>query len=167
MSEKFIGNAIEKFSDTVLRAAHSIVLNRTMAEDIYSDVYFELCKTINCSNYKFANDTHLKAWLIRVAINKAKNLKYSAVSRYSVELHENIAATTNTNTAEGIAQKLDVENALSQLNEKERAIVYLHYYEGYSFKDIAVMLLEPDSTIRSLVKRARDKLKGMLDDSRG
>ena len=53
-------------------------------------------------------------------------------------------------------QMLDL---LKQLPMDERNILYLHYYEGYTIKEIGIMLNKNPNTISSKLQRARKKLK--------
>jgi len=154
LDEAFIKESIDKFGNIILKAAFSITGNLSDAEDVFSDVFFCLWQKQKI----FDSDQHQKAWLIRVAINKAKNIKKQAFNRYRAELDEDI-----------IFIKEDDENrwirdALNQLRPKDRVIVYLHYYQGYGYKEIGKMLKIGESGVKSRVMRAREKLKGMLRD---
>ena len=149
--EEFIKDCMNRFGNIVLRCAFSIVGNRADAEDVFSDVFFILWK----KNKVFDNQEHLKAWLIRVAINRAKNVKKAAFNRHRVQLHEGIAAKE---------QDVFIKLALEELPPKDRALVYLHYYEGHSFKDISRMLNVKESSIRSRAMRARERLRDMLEE---
>ncbi|MCL2847982.1 MAG: sigma-70 family RNA polymerase sigma factor [Firmicutes bacterium] len=154
MHEKFFNDTIAKYGDTVLRVATSITGNLTEAEDIFSDVFFVLWQ----SKKDFESEEYLKAWLIRVAINKAKNQKRLASNRYNVELNEAIAASKDKEVIS------DIDEAMSRLEDVEKAILYLHYFEGYSFVEIAKMMDLPDATVRSKAKRAREAMKEFLSE---
>jgi len=154
LHEKFFNDTIAKYGDTVLRVATSITGNLTEAEDIFSDVFFVLWQ----SKKDFESEEYLKAWLIRVAINKAKNQKRLASNRYNVELNEAIAASKDKEVIS------DIDEAMSRLEDVEKAILYLHYFEGYSFVEIAKMMDLPDATVRSKAKRAREAMKEFLSE---
>ncbi|HHX52176.1 MAG TPA: sigma-70 family RNA polymerase sigma factor, partial [Erysipelothrix sp.] len=47
---------------------------------------------------------------------------------------------------------------------KYRQVIYLHYYEGYSIKEISNLLNKNESTIKTQLSRARERLKGVLND---
>ena len=154
-TEVFLKTAIDNHGDMVLRVANAIVNNRHDAEEVFSDVFFALFK--NKDNFKFSTE-FLKPWLIRVSINKAKNLINSAFNRHRVQLTDNIESAATVD----IDNKLDLEAALAKLDPDSRAIVYLHYFESYIYKDIASMLDLKEGTVRSLASRAKKVLKGML-----
>ena len=50
------------------------------------------------------------------------------------------------------------------LPDKYRIAVYMYYYEEYSTAEIAKITGKNDVTIRSLLRRARAKLKEMLKE---
>ena len=63
--------AFRTFGDTVLRAAYACCGSFAEAEDITQDVFLLL----HSKPMYFSDDGHLKAWLLRVTVNKCKNLK--------------------------------------------------------------------------------------------
>ncbi len=63
-------------------------------------------------------------------------------------------------------ESLDLLEIVMSLSFKERTVIYLYYYEGYSSEDIAKILKITASAVRSRMQRARKhlqiKLKGEL-----
>ena len=59
-------------------------------------------------------------------------------------------------------EESDILQIISQLPEKYRSAIHLYYYEEYSVKEIAEILEKKETTIRSLLKRGREKLARML-----
>ena len=51
------------------------------------------------------------------------------------------------------------------LPQKYRETVYLHYYEGYSTEEMAKILSRNPSTVRSDLRRGREKLKSVLKEA--
>ena len=139
-----------KYGDTVLRVAASVTGNRADAEDIFSDVFFALYK-----QYGIRSDAHLKAWLVRVTVNMAKNVGKAARRRKEEALGDNFAAPETESASE-------VHDALQKLKPKSRAVVYLHYYEGYIFREIADMLGIREGSVKSIANRARNEMREML-----
>ena len=154
MNELLITDAMKKHGNSVLRTAASITGNLQDAEDVFSDVFFTLWK---CEK-TFVSDGHMKLWLIRVTVNKAINNKKQAYNRYRASLCENLPAQ------EKEALSHDVPKALMTLTQSERVILYLHYYEGYKYIEIAKMLRTKESSVRSKALRARNQLKDFLSN---
>ncbi len=59
-------------------------------------------------------------------------------------------------------EESDILQIISQLPEKYRSAIHLYYYEEYSVKEIAEILEKKETTIRSLLKRGREKLARIL-----
>ena len=154
MSERHIAEAIKKHGDSVLRVATSVTGNLSDAEDVFSDVFFSLWQY----NKAFLSSKHLKAWLIRVAVNKAKNIRKRAHNRYRAELHDNIALVDVP-----YDRNFTVTQVLERLKPDDRAVLYLHYYEGYTYGQIARMLGIRESSVRSKAMRARGEMKELLN----
>lgn len=55
--------------------------------------------------------------------------------------------------------------AINSLTVKYREVLFLFYYEGYSTMEIAKILNKKESTVRSLLLRARKKLKTILKEA--
>jgi len=151
LNESYIESAMQAHGGAVLRAAASVTGNRADAEEVYCDVFFALYKR----REDFCSQNHLKAWLIRVAVNMAKNARKSVSRQRRVKLDETIAAPESG----GGNETLD---ALQRLKPNERAVIYLHYYEGYVFSEIAGMLGVREGSVKSMASRARAELRELL-----
>jgi len=99
---------------------------------------------------------HLKAWLIRVAINKGKDFRKSS-KRKAVELKDVYAYSLDK-------EESDVMHRIRLLPPFDRSIIYLYYYESYSVEEIAQNLKVKAGTVYVRLKRAREKLKDLLVD---
>ena len=60
---------VEKYKDSIFSAAFNVCANAADAEDVVQDTFIRYHTT----NTQFADEQHIRAWLLRVAINKAKN----------------------------------------------------------------------------------------------
>lgn len=69
VQNKMFQRAFEAYTDTVYRLAVHNTPTRADAEDAVQEVFEKLL----LSKQDFADDEHLKAWLIRVTINLCKN----------------------------------------------------------------------------------------------
>lgn len=55
--------------------------------------------------------------------------------------------------------------AVKELPQEQRSCIHLFYYEGYPTRDIAQMLGRKESTVRSDLRRGREKLKKLLKEA--
>ena len=81
--------AFNRFGDTVLRTAFAMTGSYQDAEDITQEVFL----TLHSKPQEFDTEEHMKAWLIRSAINRCKNYFKSARVRKNSPLDEELANT--------------------------------------------------------------------------
>ncbi|MBQ2160219.1 MAG: sigma-70 family RNA polymerase sigma factor [Firmicutes bacterium] len=147
------GRMLTSYGDSILRLAYSYLHNMSDAEDIVQETLIKYIKTAP----EFENEAHEKAWLLRVAANLSKNrIDYNKV-RQADELDEKLMAEERKDLSY-------VWEAVRDLPENMREAVHLFYHEGYSTKEIAIILKRKESTVRSDLKRGRERLKIMLKE---
>ena len=125
----------------------------TDAEDVVQDVFEKLLRY----DGRFESEEHLKAWLLRVAINRCRDITRAARQK-DTELDENIPAPESGNDG-------SVLDAVRTLPENYRNAVYLHYYEGYTAAEVGRMLGAPTNTVLSWLRRARAQLHTLLKEA--
>ena len=84
--------AVQRYSDTVFRAAMHNCSCTADAEDVVQDVFEKLLRY----DGRFESEEHLKAWLLRVAINRCRDITRAARQK-DTELDENIPAPESGN----------------------------------------------------------------------
>lgn len=141
------------YGNNVLRLAYSYLHNMGDAEDVLQDTLIQFIST----QPQFDTAAHEKAWLLRVAINISKNKIIYNNIRKTDELSETLVA----NETEDLSFVWD---AMKQLPSKYSEVVHLFYHEDYSTAQIASILSKKEATVRSLLQRARIKLKDVLKE---
>lgn len=149
--------AVEGYANVVFRVAYSYCKNQSDAEDIMQNTFLKLLQ----GNYEFCDEEHLKKWLIRVAINEAKNVRVSFWKRKVVPISSCEEKGVSFDTLE---QSMLFE-AVRELTEKYRVVIHLYYYEGYAIKEIADILGIKETTVQTQLMRARGKLKERLGEA--
>ena len=146
--------ALDAYGNAILRCAYSYLHNMSDAEEVLQDTLLKLLTAAP----SFDSEEHKKAWLLRVAANLSKNrIEYNAL-RVSDELSEDLAE-------EGREDLSFVWDAVKALPVQFREVIHLHYYEGYSTEEIAKILGRNPSTVRSDLRRGREKLKNVLKEA--
>ncbi|HZK71744.1 MAG TPA: sigma-70 family RNA polymerase sigma factor [Clostridia bacterium] len=153
-SDECIEDIIKTYSDMVYKLALSQTRNRENADDVFQEVFLIYFR----KNHTFENENHRKAWLIRVTINCSKNIFDSSWFKRTIPLEDNLHFETEEN---------DVYFTVLKLPLKYRTIIHLFYYEDMSITQISNMLNMKESTIKSRLKRAREKLKVQLKGDYG
>lgn len=141
---------METYGKTIYRLAYSQTRSKTDAEDIYQDVFLRYFQ----KRPQFESEEHRRAWLLRVTINRAKSLYASAWFRKMVPLEECPVFP------EPEERRLD--DALRQLQKKDRMLLHLFYYEQLSTREMAGILDRKESTVRTQLTRARRKLAEIM-----
>ena len=96
------------------------------------------------------------AWLTRVLVNGCRSRLRLAWRR--------VGPLPETLPAPGPEEREELEELFS-LPPEDRAVIHMHYYEGYSTGEIARMLGQRPGTVRSRLSRAREKLRKLLTEA--
>ena len=150
-----VQDLMNMYKNNVYAAAFSICKNASDAEDVVQDTFLQYYMT----HKNFDNEQHIRAWLLRVAINKAKNIQSSFWHRNGMPLYDFIE-TLSFETPE----TKELFEEVMKLPEKYRVVVHLFYYEDYSIKEIAKILRTTESNIKVRLSRGRVKLKEALKE---
>ena len=153
MNEIQLSNAMKTCGDTVYRLALCRMQNKTDAEDVYQDVFLRLMK----QDVDSWDVEHMKAWLIRTTLNRCADLHRFRLRRPVLSMEEVPELASNMDET-----GTEVWEAVNRLPEKLRIPVHLHYGEGFSTEEIAVMTGVPATTVRTRLHRAREKLRDLL-----
>nr|WP_232212179.1 sigma-70 family RNA polymerase sigma factor [Collinsella stercoris] len=131
------------------------------AEDICQDVPL---KTLRHAD-GFDSAEHERAWVVRTAINAAKDLLRRQEVRSTIALDDIPEPTAPHHASERAIEARDarVLQSVMALPLEYREAIYLHYYEGYSIKQIAEMVHASESAVATRLSRGRSKLRPILE----
>ena len=141
---------MDTYGTTVYRLAYAQLRSAADAEDIYQEVFLRYFR----KRPRFDSEEHRKAWLLRVTLNRTRSHATSAWRRHTVPLED------RHSFPEPESQHLD--DALSQLRPGDRSLLHLYYFEELSVREIAQLLDRRESTVRTQLTRARDRLKTIM-----
>lgn len=142
---------LTRFGDSILRYAYTYLHNMSDAEEVLQDTLVQFLKTAP----EFESENNEKAWLLRVAANLSKNrIRYNKL-RETDELNDELVAEEREDLS-------FVWEAVKSLPVKYREVIHLFYHEGYQTAQIAKVLGRNESTVRSDLRRGREKLKEVL-----
>lgn len=145
---------LDQYGNRILRLAYTYLHNMSDAEDILQDTLLQFLKKAP----SFDSAEHEKAWLLRVAANLSKNrIDYERL-RASDELNEELVAEEREDLS-------FVWEAVRELPSQYREVIHLFYHEGYPTAEIAKILGRKESTVRSDLRRGREKLKTVLKEA--
>ncbi|MCM1083380.1 MAG: sigma-70 family RNA polymerase sigma factor [Clostridium sp.] len=156
MNEARYVSVVKQYSDTVYRVALSYTKKEADAEDVVQSVFMKLFVT----DTVFADEDHVRKWLIRVTVNECKNF-WKSFWQQRVDSMEALDGEVSFSSEE----KSELYYAVMDLPKKYRVVVHLFYYEGYSTQEIAALLHIRDSAVRNQLVRARKRLKQQLREA--
>ena len=144
---------VHAYSDLILRLSYTYLKRTDDAQDICQTVFLKLIER----RPAFASSEHEKAWIIRTTINACKyHLKsHWRKTTVPIEAAQHVPAPA--------AEPGSILASVNLLPPKYRAVIYLHYYEGYTAPEIAQLLGRLPSTVNTQLRRGREQLKTLLE----
>ncbi len=140
------------------RLAYGYVHHADDASDIVQNGAYKALK--NCQSLK--QPEYAATWVYRIMLNECftclrqpKHLSYEAVQEGN---------GAERGGREDHYMDVDLQRALDALDDKDRAIVMLKYFEDKKLEEIAQILDENLSTVKSRLYRCMKKLRGMLSE---
>lgn len=152
----------EKYN-SYYRMAYSFVKNQSDAEDIVQEGAYKAMK--NSASLK--NTAYASTWIYRIMMNEI--YRFTAKIRKVLPLDETIL---EEEVREDIYENVDLKRALEAMPEADRTVIQLKYFEEMKLGEIAEVLGENQSTVKSRLYRALKKLRielecGELEDKGG
>ena len=144
-----------KYKNNIYAAAFSICADAGDAEDVVQETFIQYYMT----HKNFESEQHIRAWLLRVAINKSKNICSSFWRKNRMPLEEYMETLTFETK-----ESRDLFEEVMKLPEKYRVVVHLFYYEDYSVKEIAAILKTTENNVKVRLSRGRTMLKETLKE---
>lgn len=154
MTERDFTAAAERYLDMVYRIALNWFRRSADAEDAAQTVMLRLWQ----SETAFADEEHLRRWLVRVTLNVCKDISRSPWHRRTVSLEACPEPVFST------PERGELYQAVMALPVKYRMPLYLYYYEGYSVTEVGELLHLKVSTVQTRLARGRAKLKQEWED---
>ena len=139
----------EEYKDMVYRLALSYLGNAEDARDISQEVFLRLLRW----DGRIRSSAE-RAWLTKVTVNCCKDLLSSRVPTREVEETDAVY----------FPETFDLKEAVMALPGDYRVVVFLHYYEDYSTREIADLLKVSQSVVTTRLHRARQRLKNLLQE---
>ncbi|MCL1807321.1 MAG: RNA polymerase sigma factor [Oscillospiraceae bacterium] len=144
----------EETMPSLYRLCYAFVKNRADTQDLVQSTYIKLLQ----SGKVFENGEHRKAWLIVTARNLCKSHL-----RHWWRRAEPLEAVDGA-LFDPPPEHSGVTEAVLNLPDKYKMLIFLYYYEGYDTKEISNILQKNSSTVRRQLAEARAILGGVLDE---
>lgn len=168
-NEKAFEKLYQELYDKVYGFCYKRTFDHSVSGDITANTFIKLIE--NFHKFEWQNEGAFYGWIFRICSNEVSNYfkkqnKYNLNTDYfdndTCELLEDVKQSL---TSENIDKNLDkqrVNQAMKQLQDKEKHIVELHYFAAISHKEIAKMKNMSEGNVRVVAHRAVNKLKNIL-----
>jgi len=143
------------YAENVYRLAYSYTGSAADAQDIVQNVFLKLLQ----KNIKISEDKE-KAYLMQMVVNACRDHLRAASIRKNVPYEEYLASERDNLPGE----ESDLLHSLSLLPDNYRAVIHLHYYEGYTLKEISEILKLSVSAVSMRLTRGREMLKELMKE---
>lgn len=109
---------------------------------------------------KLKNDSSFRSWIITILVNECNQIYNKKSKIISIDyLKEDMEIKANDIFEEELDFDFNFNRLLECLNCKERLVTILYYKNNYNVKEITKILKLKENTVKSLLKRSRDKIK--------
>ena len=159
VSDEEIEALYVKYGTDVLRVCYFYLANREQAQDVTQDVFVRLME-----NRPVLSPGSEKSWLLKVALNRCRDLWRSAWHRRVLLGSPLLEIIPDDDHLEERMEKEALMQAVSALPRAEREVFLLFYYQGYSTAETAAILNTPEGTVSSRLSRCRVRLRQFLQE---
>ena len=152
MTNEYIKNLVEKYSNMLFRICYCILCHRNDAEDALQETFLKYLTKAP----EFESQEHEKAWLIKVATNISKNAVLLQKRRRTLDLDE-------LNSIGIEDEDSEIFEAIMALPVKYKIVMTLHYIEGYSSKEISEIISISPEAVRKRLQKGRELLRKEIE----
>jgi RNA polymerase sigma-70 factor, ECF subfamily len=143
----------QQYEHDIYRMAYVYVKNKEDALDIVQETAYR-----SFQKFSSVKDfTLFKTWVIRIAINCAIDLLRKNKKLVYLQVEGIIESPSPIN--KDIPLSISLQDLMDILNEEDKSVILLKYYQGYTFNEISDILNTPLSTVKSVLYRALEKLR--------
>lgn len=161
--EEALAEAYSRHSTPIFALARRLLRSRDLAEEVTQEVFLRLWNRPE----RFDPDRGtLRSFLLADTHGRAIDALRSETARKRREETQGRLEPTVTPSVEGevwsrVASEA-VRTALEELDQNERRAIELAYFGGYSYRQVAELLGEPEGTVKSRIRTGMRRLKGQL-----
>ena len=150
---------VNQYQLSLLRMCYLHLSDKSLAEDAVQETFIKIYRNMD----SFQGQCSEKTWVMKIAINTCHDMNRSGWSRFverkvtpdmlpeaSVDLEEHDETLTL---------------AVMNLPRKLREVILLYYYQNMNTLEISDSLGISQSSVSGRLKRAREKLRGLLEGS--
>jgi len=158
---------VKRYFHPLMRYLVRIVGSDHLAEELHQQTWLSVLDHIDKFDVKSTSGGGFKAWLFRIATNKANDHWRSAgrerVAKEGMKLIADETVPHAGHRLEGTEQEQKLRRAIEKLPEAQRQVLMLRYYSNLKFVEIAALLGCPLNTALGRMHKATMKLKQLME----
>ncbi|QAA32456.1 sigma-70 family RNA polymerase sigma factor [Clostridium manihotivorum] len=155
--EKAFEELINMCKEELYRTAYAYVKDEQDALDVLQETVYKAYVNID----KLKNTKYFKTWITRILLNNAMDL---------IKKEKKILSVVG-NSEKGfvdsevycIDAKLDIQSSIDKLEEKQKKVIILKYFQDLTITEIAEVMSCPVGTIKTYLNKALVKLRTSMD----
>jgi RNA polymerase sigma-70 factor (ECF subfamily) len=164
-SDAALAEAYRRHAGAVLGLARRVTGNATEAEDVAQEVFLRLWREPGRFD---ANRGALRSFLLAQTHGRAVDVVRSRTARQRRE-DKDARATAHAGydlerEVWDLAMADQVTQALSRLPADERRAIEMAYFQGHTYRQVAVLLAQPEGTIKSRIRNGLRKMQQSLHE---
>ncbi|MBR5418100.1 MAG: sigma-70 family RNA polymerase sigma factor [Clostridiales bacterium] len=160
-----LGALFEKYKDTLILFIYGIVGNSEDAEELMMDTFAVLAS--GTARYTEKKEASFKTWLFAVAKNQARHFlrKKSRYPVAEVDVDRDLKDVEEQPESVLIEDESKVElyNALEEINPEYRQVLYLMYFEDLKPEQISRVIKKTVKQTYNLAARGKTALRKVLE----
>ncbi|WP_449442950.1 sigma-70 family RNA polymerase sigma factor [Ureibacillus acetophenoni] len=165
--EERLKEAMDEYGDYIVRLCYTYVRNWLTAEDLAQEAFIKYYRALP----KFRQESSVKTYLYRIAVNVCHD--YLASWKYKrvtiTNAFQKLLRTEKT-TEQIVLQQSEDETlveAIEKLTPKYKDVLVLYHYIELSLEEVSETLNLPINTVKTRLRRARQKLAITLQEGEG
>lgn len=146
--KEYVEKEILKSYKSMYRLAYSYVKNEADALDVVQESVYKAIRSAS----KVKQIDYIRSCLYRIVINTSLDILHN-------KTRESLSDEIIQEAIEDKNKDLDLIDSLHNLNDKERLVIVLRFFEDMKINDVAEILQENANTVKSILYRALKKLR--------
>jgi RNA polymerase sigma-70 factor (ECF subfamily) len=161
--QEALAEAYRRHAGAVYALARRLLNEQSLAEEVVQEVFFRLWDTPE----KFdAARGSLRSYLLAQCHGRSVDLIRSEQSRRQREVKEHRQRAEAGYDIEhevwDLAVAEHVREALVDLPEEERRAIELAYFQGHTYREVALILDQPEGTVKSRIRSGMKRMRRSL-----
>lgn len=159
-NSKAMGLLVRRWNPKLIRHIYYRTNNLEVSKDIAQDCWVAILRGIN----RLREPSEFGVWALRIANNKAVDWVRTQQKNHELIDENNHVEIADPGSFEPNSHKIEaIQKAYSQLDNKYRMMLNLHYRQGMSVKQMSKILRILEGTVKSRLFRARNELKKKIN----